>query len=75
MPDILDAQGLQVKTSQEIRTGLETGFRNIYGDAGGEWRLNANLMQESGRSIHAGNGATGTFNIVNVVDGIVISGS
>ncbi len=32
MPDILDAQGLQVKTLQELRTDLDTGFRQIYGD-------------------------------------------
>lgn len=31
MPDILDAQGLQVKTATDIRTDLDTGFRAIYG--------------------------------------------
>lgn len=31
MPNILDAQGLQVATSQEIRDNLETGLRAIYG--------------------------------------------
>lgn len=31
MPDILDANGLQVKTAAEIRAELETAFRNIYG--------------------------------------------
>jgi uncharacterized phage protein gp47/JayE len=30
-PDILDAEGLQVKTAQEIRSDLETGLRAIYG--------------------------------------------
>ncbi len=46
-----------------------------YGDEGDEWRINSNIRQESGRSIHAGNGATGTFDVVQVVDGIVIGGS
>lgn len=31
MPDVLNENGLQVKTYQEIRTDLETAFRNIYG--------------------------------------------
>ena len=31
MPDIIDADGLQVKTADEIRQELEDGFRNIYG--------------------------------------------
>ena len=32
MPDILDAQGLQVKTAQEILSDLSADFRNIYGN-------------------------------------------
>lgn len=32
MPDILNADGLQVKTATEIRQDLETAFRNIYGN-------------------------------------------
>ena len=48
---------------------------DTYGDVGGNWNLRANLMQEPGRSIHAGNGATGTFDTVTVVDGIMINGS
>lgn len=49
---------------------------DTYGNAtSGNWNLKSNLTQESGKSIHAGNGANGTFNIVTVVDGIVISGS
>lgn len=31
MPDILNENGLQVKTANEIRQDLETGFRDIYG--------------------------------------------
>lgn len=31
MPDLLDAQGLQVKTFDEIQADLETGYRQIYG--------------------------------------------
>jgi len=45
-----------------------------YGN-GGDWNIDANIQQSSGRSIHAGNGANGTFNIVTVVDGIVTGGS
>jgi len=37
--------------------------------------MDANLVQQPGREIHAGNGATGTFNSVTVVDGIVTGGS
>ena len=31
MPDLFDADGLLVKTSDEIRADLETGFQDIYG--------------------------------------------
>ena len=31
MPDILDKDGLTLKTSQEIKEELEAGYRNIYG--------------------------------------------
>lgn len=31
MPDIINANGLQVKTAEEIRQELENGLRNIYG--------------------------------------------
>lgn len=42
---------------------------------GGTLTFNANLVQTGAQEIHAGNGANGTFNVVTVVDGIVISGS
>ncbi len=45
------------------------------GGGDGDWTINSNIIQESGKSIHAGDGATGTFDVVTVVDGIVISGS
>ena len=32
MPDILDAKGLTLKTSQEIQEEIENGFRSIYGE-------------------------------------------
>ena len=48
---------------------------NTYGDGSSNWNLYANVKQQPGYSIHAGNGANGTFNYVTVVDGIVISGS
>lgn len=46
-----------------------------FGNGSNDWNLNANLRQAGGFSIHAGNGVTGTFDIVQVVDGIVIGGS
>lgn len=46
-----------------------------YGNGGNDWNIDSNINQTAGRSIHAGDGATGTFNVVTVVDGIVISGS
>ncbi len=46
----------------------------VKGD-GGTIRIDDNVVQTAGREIHVGNGATGTFGIVTVVDGIVISGS
>lgn len=47
----------------------------VTGNVGGSLNFNTNLTQTAGKSIHAGNGANGTFNIVTVVDGIVTSGS
>ena len=32
MPDLLDENGLQVATSEEIQTDLENGYKAIYGD-------------------------------------------
>lgn len=32
MPDLLDENGLQVATSEEIQTDLENGYKSIYGD-------------------------------------------
>ena len=55
-----------------------TGNLEVDGDGsggGGTLNLTSNLVQSAGHSIHAGNGATGTYTIVNVVDGIVISGT
>jgi len=40
MPDIIDEDGLRVKTAGEIRTDLEQGFKGIYGD-------DANIDQNS----------------------------
>lgn len=45
------------------------------GGIGGNIHLSSNLTQEAGKSISAGNGATGTFTIVNVENGIVTGGS
>jgi hypothetical protein len=65
-----------MRISEDLRVdGNFTVIGDTYGNGGGDWTLRANLQQESGKSIHAGNGANGTFTIVTVVDGIVISGS
>jgi len=47
----------------------------VTGNGSGEMNIDADIVQVSGREIHAGNGATGTFTEVTVVDGIVISGT
>jgi len=46
-----------------------------FGNGAGEWIIKDDIVQESGKSIHAGNGATGSFDVVTVVDGIVVGGS
>lgn len=56
-------------------TGDLTILGTTYGNSGSDWNIHANIRQDGGHSIHAGNGATGTFNIVTVVDGIVTGGS
>lgn len=48
---------------------------DTYGDSGGDWRLRANLDQEPGYEIHDGRRVSGTFDVVTVVDGIVVGGS
>lgn len=53
-----------------------TGNLNVEGSSGVDTALiGCNLTQASGKVLKAGNGATGTFNIVTVQDGIVVSGS
>lgn len=47
----------------------------VFGDGSGTLDLDADLIQQSGREIRAGNGASGTFDVVTVVDGIVTGGS
>ena len=56
-------------------TGDLTILGTTHGNASGDWHINANIKQDATHTIHAGNGATGTFNFVNVVDGIVVGGS
>lgn len=46
-----------------------------FGNTFGAWVIDADIEQASGRSINAGNGATGSFDVVNVVNGIVVGGS
>lgn len=54
--------------------GNFTVLGTTYGN-GGNWTIDSDITQTAGRSIHAGNGATGTFDTVTVVDGIVTGGS
>ena len=56
-------------------TGDLTIDGTTFGNGSNDWLIDANIRQQAGRSIHAGNGATGDFERVQVVDGIVISGS
>ena len=56
-------------------TGSLTVRGNVYGDGGGAVLLDSDLTQTSGKVLRAGNGATGTFNIVTVLNGIVTGGS
>lgn len=48
---------------------------DVYGENGAALTVRTDIIQESGYALAAGNGATGGFNFVNVVDGIVVSGS
>ena len=48
---------------------------NMQGTGGGAVSISSDLVQSSGKSISAGNGASGTFTTVTVQNGIVVSGS
>lgn len=48
---------------------------NVQGSGGGAVNIDSDFMQTSGRVISAGNGASGTFTTVTVVDGIVTGGT
>jgi hypothetical protein len=58
-------------------TGDLTVVGDMYGEGsgGGTIRINSNIEQQAGRTLKAGNGATGTFSTVTVEDGIVTGGS
>ncbi len=62
-------------TGNTLMHGDLTIKGTTYGNDGDQWIIDSDIVQQAGRSIHAGNGANGTFGIVTVVDGIVISGS
>lgn len=65
-----------MRISEDLQVdGNVTILGDTYGNGSNNLNLKANLIQESGKSIHAGNGASGTFNVVTVVDGIVVGGS
>lgn len=61
-------------TGNTLINGNLTILGTTFG-SGGSWVIDADIDQASGREIHAGNGANGTFDTVTVVDGIVVSGS
>ncbi len=44
-----------------------------YGNSSDDWNIDANIRQVAGRSIHAGNGFSGTIGGVTFVDGIAIA--
>lgn len=66
--DVTVDRDLEVKRDFYIRG-------DTYGDDDSEWRLRANLNQEVGYEIHDGRRVSGTFEVVTVVDGIVVGGS
>ena len=61
---------MRVKGNLQVDGGM-----TVDGNGGGNLNLNADLTQDSGNSISAGNGATGTFDVVTVENGIVTGGS
>lgn len=61
-------------TGDTLVRGNFTVEGTTFGNSG-TWTIDANINQVTGRTLKAGNGATGTFNVVTVVDGIVVSGS
>jgi hypothetical protein len=48
---------------------------NLSGKDGDALNINSDIIQEGGKTLAAGNGATGTFNTVTVENGIVTGGS
>jgi hypothetical protein len=65
--------------SMRITENLEvdgdlTVIGDVYGNGSNTINLKANLYQNAAYVMKAGNGATGTFNIVTVANGIVVSG-
>lgn len=61
-------------TGNHLVRGNFTVEGTTFGNAG-TWTIDADINQVTGRTLKAGNGATGTFDTVTVVDGIVVSGS
>lgn len=82
LPDVLDSiaslwthQGdIEITGNVEIDGNLSI-LGDTYGNGSGDLNLRANLRQENGKVMEAGNGATGTFNTVQVIKGIVVGGS
>jgi len=70
---------IEVTGNAEIEQNLEVGGNmTITGDMfgnGGTVTINDNITQQSGKVLSAGNGATGTFTTVTVLNGIVTGGT
>jgi len=65
-----------VKVVGDVRIeGGLTVTGTVTGISGGGFDVNTDITQATGKVLKAGNGATGTFNIVTVADGIVTGGS
>lgn len=56
-------------------TGSLTVDGKMYGSGGGALLVDSDFTQTTGKVLRAGNGATGTFNVVTVLNGIVTGGS
>jgi len=77
--DMTVSGDLLVEGDAEIAQNLEVGGNmTITGDMfgnGGTVTINDNITQQSGKVLRAGNGATGTFTTVTVLNGIVTGGT
>lgn len=64
-----------MKITGNLEVDGNLSIEGVVHGSGGTISIDDNLVQTPGRTLAAGNGATGTFTIVTVVDGIVTGGS